>query len=480
MRTSTLQYLYLQKPVSTLIFVCLISVCWIATGDFFVKVGSDDAIAAASILESGDWVLPRIHANEFAYKPPMAQWMMAVASMPQGYVSEFTTRLPSALAYTALMAFLLVFFGRKVRFQEAFIASLLLLTSIGMHCASMSAQVDMLLTAFIVVGLIQLFRWEYNLELKGLPLIIPLMLSGAILTKGLVGIVLPLFIFGVYLLMLRRYRLRKIIKSLVYIGLASLFIPSLWYIEAWRQGGNSFLNMTIIENFGRFFSVYSDSSLCVEKGAWYNPVSLIKGFLPWTILLFFSLFGLKTGKPQTSVTEGLKKCWNAILSMDKTKLFSLVAIVCIVFFYSIPGNKRSLYLLPAYPFIALFMSQYIICLTERRSKVTRVFAGTLAVINLCVISITLLNMTGAVDFNHIAQSFTANASILETVNVITTVLTPTLRNISLLALLSFAFLTVCYQMKKKINIKMLYASIFLVFCTHFFLDGTRILFLINN
>jgi hypothetical protein len=286
-----------------------------------------------------------------------------------------------------------------------------------------------------------------------------------------VGIVLPLFIFGVYLLMLRKYRLKKIIKSLVYIGLASLFIPSLWYIEAWRQGGNSFLNLTIIENFGRLFSLYGDKSFCVEKGAWYNPVSLIKGFLPWTILLFFSLFGLKISKPKTSVAEGLKNGWNAILSMNRTKLFSFITILCVVFFYSIPGSKRSVYLLPAYPFIALFMSQYIICLTERRSEVTRIFAGTLAVINLSIIVIAILNMTGTVDFNRIVQSFTANASVLEIVDVMTMALSSTLRAIALLALLSFALLNVCFQMKRKINIKILYASIFLIYCTHFFIDG---------
>ena len=114
MRTSALQYLYLQKPVSTVIFVCLFSILpWIATGDFSTKGEPREAAVAVSMLETGNWTLPTVYADEFAYKPPMAHWLMAACSLPQDYVSELTARLPSAIAYTALMAIVLIFFGRR-------------------------------------------------------------------------------------------------------------------------------------------------------------------------------------------------------------------------------------------------------------------------------------------------------------------------------------------------------------------------------
>ena len=119
------------------------------------------------MLETDNWVLPQVYANEFAYKPPLAHWLMAVASLPQGYVSEFTSRLPSALAFIILIGFTLVFFGKRLRFQQAFIATLLLITCIEIHRAAMTTRVDMLLTTFIVIGLYQLYRWEDKLELKG-------------------------------------------------------------------------------------------------------------------------------------------------------------------------------------------------------------------------------------------------------------------------------------------------------------------------
>ena len=295
MRTPTLQYLYLQKPITLVVFICIISVLpWIGIGDFSTKGEPREAAVAVSMIETGNWVLPQTYADEFAYKPPMSHWLMAAFSYPQGYVNEFTSRLPSAISFIVLVSFMLVFFGRRTRFQEAFIAALLLITCVEIHRAAMTTRVDMLLTTFIVLGLIQLYRWEEHLELKGIPLGIPLILGCATLTKGPVGIVLPLFIFGIYLLVLGKYKFLHIFKAIVYAGISSLFLPALWYIAAWKQGGDDFLDVVLAENFGRFFNTSTpdiDYRLGHENGFYYNFVTLIAGFLPWTILLFFSLFG---------------------------------------------------------------------------------------------------------------------------------------------------------------------------------------------
>ena len=162
MRTPTLQYLYMQKPVTLIVVICLLTVLpWIGLGDFATKGEPREAAVAVSMLEQGNWVLPHVYADEFAYKPPMAHWLMALFSYPQGEVTELTSRLPSALAFTVLVSGVLIFFGRRVtRFQEAFMAALILVTSIEIHRAAMTTRVDMLLTTFLTLGLFQLYRWE--------------------------------------------------------------------------------------------------------------------------------------------------------------------------------------------------------------------------------------------------------------------------------------------------------------------------------
>lgn len=476
MRTPTLQYLYLQKPVTMVIVICIISVLpWIGLGDFSTKGEPREAAVAISMLETGNWVLPQTYANEFAYKPPMAHWLMAIFSYPQGYVSEFTSRLPSTLAFITLIGFVLVFFGKRIKFQQAFIATLLLITCVEIHRAAMTTRVDMLLTTFIVIGLFQLYRWEDKLELKGLPIIIPALLGCAVLTKGPVGMILPLFVFGAYLLMLRKYSLLVIFKALLYSGVSSMFLPLLWYLSAWKQGGDQFLNVVLAENFGRFFNLSTPDihyDLGHENGVWYNFMTLAAGFIPWTLFFFFSLFGLKLHKPDKSFKEIVKDCWTKIQSMEKEKLFSLVALVCILFFYSIPASKRSVYLMPAYPFIAIFLAQYALYITEYRTKVTRLFAAFLVSVTAVVLIAAGMIMAGIIDPVSIVSQYTQRPSTLETVGMVSNMFaSPGMLTICVL-LITLAILSIVYyQMFKKINIKILYATIALTFAVNLLIDG---------
>ncbi|MDR2680283.1 MAG: glycosyltransferase family 39 protein [Tannerella sp.] len=475
MRTSALQYLYLQKPVTTVIIICTIALLPWLNSDFYTKGEPREASVAVSMTESGNWILPEVYAGEFAYKPPMTHWLMAVFSLPRGHVSEFTSRLPSALAQIILAGFVLAFFGKRIRFQEAFIATLLLITCFEIHRAGMTARVDMLLTAFVVLGLMQLYRWENKLELKGLPVIIPLLFSCAVLTKGPVGIILPLFIFFVYLLLLRKYTFRKIFKSLLYTGISSMFIPMLWYAEAYRQGGEDFLNVALAENFGRFFHLNESNinyEMGHEEGFFYNFITLLSGFIPWTLLPVFSLFGVKWRLPHKSFKQIMKDAWQRFLSMEKMKKFSLVAAACIIFFYTIPSSKRSVYLMPAYPFLSILLAQYFIYITENRSKVTRIFAYVLTTLASVVFIAGMLTMTGAADFNALAAKFTTEESALHAVEGITGMFAcDNIASAAIMLLLLISIITIIYQTTKRINLKILYATILLTFCINLFIDG---------
>ena len=478
MRTPTLQYLYLQKPVTLIVIICLLSVLpWIGMGDFSTKGEPREAAVAISMIESGNWVLPQTYADEFAFKPPMAHWLMALCSLPGGAVTEFSSRLPSAVAFVALMGFVLVFFGRRItRFHEAYIATLLLITSVEIHRAAMTTRVDMLLTTFMVLGLFQLYRWEEKLELKGLPIMIPFLLGCAVLTKGPVGIVLPLFVFTVYLLLLGRYSYRTIFKVIFYAGLSSVFLPSLWYIAAWRQGGDAFLDLVLAENFGRFFHLSAEAipyELGHENGVWYNFATLAAGFAPWTLFFFFSLFGVnKISCPERPFKQFLVDVWQRIRGMEKVRLFSLVALVCILFFYSIPASKRSVYLMPAYPFISLFLAQYALYITEYRTRCTRFFAAVLTTAVTVVLIGLLLVMIGVIDPVRMVAAYTQKESLLYAVQLVAERLThPDKLTWGIVSVNLLALLTLYYQLFKKINIKMLYATILLTFTVNFLVDG---------
>ena len=391
MRPPSIQYFYLEKPTVLLIVITLLSVfLWIGRGDFYTKGEPREASVAVSMVEKNQWILPEVYADEIAYKPPLMHWLTAVFSLPEGKVTPLSSRLPSAMAFLGLIVCSFMFFGRNLRMQEAFLVALILLTVFETHRSAMSARVDMLLTFLIVLALTLLFRWEEEKKLTGFPWLIPIVMSLAVLTKGPVGIVLPLLIFGIYLLFLR-YNVWKITYKLFILALPALILPSIWYFLAFQKGGKEFLDLILAENFGRFWDT-GNLNVPYDLGHkgdwWYNLTSLAGGFIPWTFLLVISLFGLSYNR-----FPSIKKMWSGFIQMEKIKLFSVLAAIIVILFYSIPISKRSVYLMPAYPFIAIFLAQYILYLTEYKVKISRIFAVFIGIIACFVSLIVFLTVT---------------------------------------------------------------------------------------
>ena len=52
------------------------------------------------MVETGDWVTPRMNGETFYDKPPLFNWLVAMAFMVFGF-TEFAARLPAALLGTA-------------------------------------------------------------------------------------------------------------------------------------------------------------------------------------------------------------------------------------------------------------------------------------------------------------------------------------------------------------------------------------------
>lgn len=352
---------YQKYPFLFVLFLSLLlTVPWTMISDFYTKGEPREASVAQCILNTGNWILPTDYADETAYKPPLMHWTIALFSLPAGKVSETTARLPSALGLVGITVLFFTFLSKRTSKRKALLATLLMLTCFEMHRSGIEARVDMLLSFFMIASLICFFIWEEK-GLKKFPWHISLLLAGASLIKGPVGIVLPCLVFIVYLLLLQKYSFWKIIWKSIIVALPALFILLSWYYLAYRQGGEKFLNVVYAENFGRFLGQKSESldisyNLGHEGPFWYYIPAILTGFLPWSLVAIFSLFvvsykkffrKLQFGKLQ----ESIKKLKNA----DRLILFSTLTLIVVIGFYSIPSSKRSVYIIPVYPFAAYLL-----------------------------------------------------------------------------------------------------------------------------
>ena len=118
-----------------------------------------EAVVALSMLQQGNWVLPVNNGVELAFKPPFFHWCIAAISTVAGAVNEYTSRMPSALALSAMVLVGYVFYAKRRGAEVAFIAALLTLTNFEVHRAGVACRVDMVLTAMMVIALYQLYKW---------------------------------------------------------------------------------------------------------------------------------------------------------------------------------------------------------------------------------------------------------------------------------------------------------------------------------
>ncbi len=335
---------------------------------FYSKGEPREAIVAVSMLQTGNWILPISNGDMIPYKPPFMAWCIAAASLPWVHVTEYTSRVPSAIALIALVMWTFMFYAKRSGKGRALLTALILLTSFEVYRAGFACRVDMLLTLFIVGAIYSLYAyWERGL--KGMPWVAVLMMAGAFLTKGPVGVVLPCAVMGVFML-LRGGRFWKVFGLLALWGLASCVIPAAWYIAAFQQGGEHFRELMLEENVGRMTGTMSYES---HLNPWYyNIMTLVAGFLPYTLLLLISLFTVfrhyKFQKPAEGFIRGF-------LNLHPATMLSLVSAAAIFIFYCIPASKRSVYLLPMYPFMAYFIAGYIRYLAGVSKRVIKIYSA---------------------------------------------------------------------------------------------------------
>ena len=352
--------------------------------DFNTKGEPREAVVAYTMLEHGNWILPINNGGDIPYKPPFFHWCIAFFSLFIGHVNEFTSRLPSAISLILMTIGGFVFFAKRKDTQTSLIAALLTLTAFEVHRAGVNCRVDMVNTAFIVGAMYLLYRW-WEKGKHQLPWLAILCMSGATLTKGPVGIILPCFVMGVFMLT-QRENFWGIVWRMALTAVLSLIIPFCWYYAAYQQGGDAFLQLVKEENIDRFLGKMSYESH--ENPAWYNLLTLVTGWLPYTLLLLFSLFILPWKKfSKSRFVENAKKA-------TPLQVFTWLAFLLVLFFYCIPKSKRSVYLLPCYPFMAYLIAEYIVWMMKEKVGVLKVYAWTMGILSILLFLAFLLVWSG--------------------------------------------------------------------------------------
>ncbi|MGH9522163.1 MAG: ArnT family glycosyltransferase [Terriglobales bacterium] len=178
-------------------------------------VDSWQALLAKNMFKSGDWVTTRVDGLVYFEKAPLKTWIAATFYHLFG-VHDWVARLPIVLSCIAL-ALLLVRMGRwAFDAKIGLYAGIVISTCVGLFLFTRIDIADVLLTLLIAVALYGFIRavdpdephgrrWAYVLA-AGCAL--------AVLTKGLIGLVIPGGAVFFYLLATRQLFRRELWKKL--------------------------------------------------------------------------------------------------------------------------------------------------------------------------------------------------------------------------------------------------------------------------
>lgn len=318
------------------------------------------------MLVSGDWLVPRLDGLPFFHKPPLLHWLQAGAMALLG-VHPWVVRLVPALAAGLMLAGLLAAARRLAGEGIARRAAWMLAASAGFLLGGQYANHDMLVAAWIASAIWCFALAFLQADAAGRPHAGWARAGFAacalgVMTKGLIGLLLPGLVLLLWIGATRRWRQ---LPRLPWAGGLALFaaIAVPWFVLAAQRYPGLWAYQFGVQQFGRF----TGRSFNNPEPWWFHLAVLALLMFPWSFLLPF-------GRP-----VAVAKVHAAIRNIaNETILLCWIWLLALLLFFSIPHSKLIGYILPTLPPTALLAAAGWERLAAGRPRAARAFPAAVA------------------------------------------------------------------------------------------------------
>lgn len=333
--------------------VIVIGLCAIAVFALLYRLGDVSLIdpdepryaeSAREMIETGSVMVPYFNYEPRINKPVLYYWSICASYLLLG-VSEFSARLPSALAALALLLAAFFFIKRCRGFATAAGSALILASSPLFFVPGRLAMPDMLLALFVTLSLFCFYLgWceQGQAQKKRWYFLFYLFQVAAAWTKGPVGILIPLGVVAASLWRERDQREWKQLRpgrSIAAVLLASL--P--WYLYIFLHVDRSAMAaMSTEETLGRFFGSWGHDF----DPLYYYFKIVLPGLLPWTVVLPWAL------RKRMRMPAG-----------DRLRTFLETWVMLVFVFFSLCAMKKPQYIIlltgAFAPWLAIIIAQAV-------------------------------------------------------------------------------------------------------------------------
>jgi 4-amino-4-deoxy-L-arabinose transferase-like glycosyltransferase len=294
------------------------------------------ALLARNMVETGDWLVPRIGAEVHMEKSPLFIWAIAALSLTGRRVTELTAVLPSALSGIAGVGATLLLGHRLFGPRAGLLSAFALVTALGYFWHARMALADMMVTCFAIGAAAAFATVVVTGQSRRLPMAICWACLGLGLSaKGPVAL-LPLIPFGAYLVSEHGWRGLAKLRPLMGVAIVAL-ISAPWVLAFALQSGESYVQSVVLGDYvGPRLRAWDSWS---EVFFVFGPIGV--GFLPWTPFL------------PAAVRNGWWRAQDA--EHRRAFRFLLFWVSAYVVVITLLPHKRDRYLLATYPILAVMV-----------------------------------------------------------------------------------------------------------------------------
>ena len=296
---------------------------------------------AREMAQSGDWLTPRLNGFKYFEKPPLQYWASAAALRAFGE-HDWSVRL-----WTGVMALfgvgLTFYAGRRLFSPRAGALAAVVLASCPLYVAlGQLSTLDMGVAVFLSAGVFAFAVGQSSSDERTARRWILTAWAAcglAVLSKGLIGIVLPAASVALYVVLRRDWRL---LSRLEPVRGAALFlaIAAPWFIAVSLRNSEFARFFFVQEHWQRFTTTMHHR----EHPVWYFLPVLAAGVLPWLLVMVAGWARAARGVRARSFSPEL--------------FLGLWALVVLVFF-SLSHSKLPPYILPMLPALAALAGAYL-------------------------------------------------------------------------------------------------------------------------
>ncbi len=340
-----------KNNVKNLILITIISLVLISSniGGLYIYALDEakNSVCAREMMERGDLIVPTFNHELRADKPPLHYYFMQIAYHIFG-VNEFSARFFSVIMGILTVISTWWFASRYLGQRAALYSSLILISSLHFVLQFHMAVPDPYLIFLLTFGFSAFF--VYYTEGRTIFLILAYVSFGlGTLTKGPIAIILPGLSILLFLAISRRLTWNYILrlKPLLIVAVFLIVILPWFVLVDIRTDGLWTREFFIYHNINRYTSTMEGHGSIFLM----TPLMVFIGLLPFSVFIIQSL--------QVSWKERMEK---------PVLLYGVVIALVFIVFFSISKTKLPNYTVPAYPFIAIVIGNYLAKLQDTISR----------------------------------------------------------------------------------------------------------------